>query len=74
MKPHNNIRHIEKQKLWNATDKAKIPIVAAAHAIEGYREKCLESRMDYYIAKPLKKDELIRIVGKWISPNLTPKK
>ena len=36
-----------------------------AHAVKGYKEKCLAARMDDYIAKPLKKKDLITMVEKW---------
>jgi PAS domain S-box-containing protein len=45
----------------------RIPIIAVtAHAMKGYREKCLANDMDDYITKPLKKKVLLRTVEKWI--------
>lgn len=47
--------------------KHRTPIIAVtAHAIAGYREKCLENDMDDYITKPLRKKELLDMVGKWV--------
>ncbi|MCP3942448.1 MAG: response regulator [Desulfobacteraceae bacterium] len=44
-----------------------VPIIAlTAHAIKGYRKKCLEKGMDDYITKPLKRDTLFAIIEKWI--------
>jgi two-component system, sensor histidine kinase and response regulator len=46
----------------------RIPIVAmTAHAAAGYRDKSLESGMDDYLTKPLRREELIDTVDKWIN-------
>ncbi|KAB2954642.1 response regulator [Heliorestis acidaminivorans] len=44
-----------------------IPIIAmTAHAIEGYRQQCLESGMNDYFTKPVKMGDLDRILKKWL--------
>ncbi|RMF66179.1 MAG: response regulator [Calditrichaeota bacterium] len=45
----------------------RTPIIAlTAHAVEGYREKCLENDMDDYLTKPLKKKTLLEMIEKWL--------
>lgn len=44
-------------------DSGRIPIVAmTAHAMTGYRERCLEAGMDGYVSKPIQKAELFRVI------------
>ncbi|HEX9653269.1 MAG TPA: response regulator, partial [bacterium] len=59
-------RHIreweEKQR------KERVPIIAlTAHALQGYREKCLQSGIDDYITKPLRKRNLLDLVQNWLT-------
>ncbi len=57
------IRAYEKE-----SGRARTPIVAVtAHALIGYREKCLEADMDDYITKPLRKQLLLDMVRKWLT-------
>ncbi|KAH6627259.1 hypothetical protein B0J18DRAFT_164290 [Chaetomium sp. MPI-SDFR-AT-0129] len=44
-----------------------LPIVAmTAHALKGDRERCLEHGMNDYIAKPVDKKLLVRLLVKWL--------
>jgi CheY-like chemotaxis protein/HPt (histidine-containing phosphotransfer) domain-containing protein len=61
----------EKNRIMGAGDhligQNRAPIIAmTAHATKGDKDKCLQAGMDDYIAKPLRRKELLDIVNKWI--------
>jgi signal transduction histidine kinase/DNA-binding response OmpR family regulator/HPt (histidine-containing phosphotransfer) domain-containing protein len=48
-----------------------VPIVAlTAHAVKEYVDQCLESGMNDFVTKPLRKATLVTAVEKWIPPRL----
>jgi len=55
------IREIERKR------NKRTPIIAmTAHAIQGYKEKCLEGGMDSYISKPIQIATLKQILREWL--------
>ena len=55
------------------TTGTRTPIVAiTAHAMEGDRERCLAAGMDGYVSKPLRLNELLRVLGEILPVNREP--
>lgn len=51
-----------------------VPIIAlTANAMKGDREKCLEAGMNDYIAKPMRKSDLIQSLSRWLPRHLVHK-
>jgi signal transduction histidine kinase/CheY-like chemotaxis protein len=59
------VRELEAEH--KAPHAGRIPIVAVtAHALQGDRESCLEAGMDDYVAKPVRLDDLRRVLNRWL--------
>ena len=51
----------------------RVPIVAlTAGTVKGEKEKCLGAGMDDYVTKPIIRDTVIQVIGKWINSEPAP--
>ncbi len=58
------IRALEEQE-----ERPRTPIIAlTAHAVEGYRQACLDAGMDEYVTKPIQRQRMVELVGAWVDP------
>jgi CheY-like chemotaxis protein len=49
---------------------AALPIIAmTAHAVAGYRERCLDMGMNDYVTKPIDPDTLYAVLATWVKPD-----
>lgn len=63
MDGYETTARIRADKRWG-----NLPIVAlTAYAMKGDEEKCLEAGCDYYLSKPVKKDDLVSVIHKMIN-------
>ncbi|WP_229259799.1 hybrid sensor histidine kinase/response regulator [Duganella aquatilis] len=50
---------------------AALPIIAmTAHAVAGYRERCLNMDMNDYVTKPIAPDTLYAVLATWVKPDM----
>lgn len=50
-------------------EESRVPIIAmTANAMAGDRERCLEVGMDDYVSKPIRLDDLRRLLDRWTPP------
>ena len=51
----------------------RVPIIAmTAHALQEYKELCLEAGMDDFLSKPLTRKDLLAITAKWLKLRSVP--
>ncbi len=47
---------------------SKIPVIAmTAHAMAGYKEKCISAGMDDFVTKPINIDDLYEALSRWVT-------
>ena len=53
-----------------ADERARLPVIAmTTHAVEGYRENCLDAGMNDYVTKPIDPERLLAVLERWVGAN-----
>jgi PAS domain S-box-containing protein len=64
---HSSISEFQNSKIPASQHLRRLPVIAlTAHAMQGYREQCLEAGMDDYLSKPLEPERLAEVLEKWL--------
>ncbi|HND53580.1 MAG TPA: ATP-binding protein, partial [Pirellulaceae bacterium] len=59
----DSIRQRERQQMQDGPATRRLPIIAmTANAMRGDAERCLSAGMDGYVAKPIRRDEFLRLI------------
>ncbi|HPG58539.1 MAG TPA: response regulator, partial [Candidatus Wallbacteria bacterium] len=57
----------EREMIFNNIHNRPTPIIAmTANVVKGDREACINSGMNDYLAKPIKKEALFEMINKWL--------
>ncbi|HEY6899432.1 MAG TPA: response regulator, partial [Puia sp.] len=53
------------RKIRKELSRQPVIVALTANAMQGDKEECLQAGMDDYISKPVRLDELMRLLEKW---------
>ncbi|NDY41839.1 response regulator [Dissulfurirhabdus thermomarina] len=63
-------RRIREKEQARDGDRSPTPVVAlTAHAMQGDRERCLEAGMNDYLSKPFNRQDLAKVLSRWLKPS-----